>query len=785
MRSRSSSVVSPPPVPPPSAPVSSTPPPASPPNLRRALAALSLAVAALLATGCPPPPVSESLHLATANTFLRSPFMYCLQSLENLPDCMVQYSDVPGDNAFEIAAELLAEKHDVIVLNEVFDEDARKHLIAVLSPFYPHYVAKLDDDLIDFDFDGLKINGEDSGLMLFSRFPFEPLPNPVHRADPTLTWATTPEVAFIRFRDHAGDDQFAAKGVGLVRVRRPSSGIVHTIAFTHLQADYPEKNEFYPDERAHQLVDVERIIRDSLGSSALAAESVFVMGDLNVNGDGGVWDGTTPSGGTADWNDRFGAGGGFFGAQPMIDSWAAFNSKEDRGLTNFGDVADPATAERLDYVLVSGTQDFCVQHLTRRQVANSDHLLVAVDHNVLSPLCNPRRAWIAPPLDQLLDDQATPGDDRTKIDLPGSVQWYFFDLSQLVGQGGRRQTVSVGVRLGDHFNPVTGGGVTFELYDPTDLSRPIPQYRQETTNLSSLLDREPGLFGKLYHVPDRFFVKVFSPNPLWTGDYSPIVHRHQCQSAEDRCVLWPNEAPQRWGFDPNVLVGLEDERWFLVDVAEAADNGGPQQLRLFVGPYAKDIFEVRLVDRDDPTKKLADPPLTVDTPTMKELGGPFNGTRAMLLVVKRTDVTQGGAFDVGWQTDLTLMHGESGGGPGLWRAELQCLDETNPELGSDEIHLLISVDDGPWQEIYYHEYECNDGGVNRAIESELGTRRFVSSVRMKLIEEDGFVNPDDGGPTATIATLPASSSGAPQQFVFWKFADGHYRQTYNLSRCIP
>ncbi len=64
---------------------------------------------------------------------------------------------------------------DIIALQEVFDEDAKDELEDALKGTYPHYVYKLDsNDFIDLD--------EDSGLMLFSRFPFTNLPNDQYKA---------------------------------------------------------------------------------------------------------------------------------------------------------------------------------------------------------------------------------------------------------------------------------------------------------------------------------------------------------------------------------------------------------------------------------------------------------------------------------------------------------------------------------------------------------------------------------------------------------------------------
>src|SRR5690606_23735541 len=68
-----------------------------------------------------------------------------------------------------------------------------------------------------------KINGEDSGLMLFANanFRFLPLPNPALRwgSGPTESLeASTAEVAFTLFEDCASPDCFSGKGAALVRL---------------------------------------------------------------------------------------------------------------------------------------------------------------------------------------------------------------------------------------------------------------------------------------------------------------------------------------------------------------------------------------------------------------------------------------------------------------------------------------------------------------------------------------------------------------------------------------
>jgi len=747
---------------------------------------------ALLTASVATAQTSHEFRFGVLNTFLRSPGMYCLQSPENFPDCIVQYHWVPEGNAKKIAAELLVHDLDVIVLNEVFDEAARDRLIRELSPTYPHYVSKIDDeefiltiDLEELEIDSFKVNGEDSGLMVFSRFAFEPLPDPVFKWDPTRLDGTTDEVAYIAYQDFEGHDMLAAKGVGLVRVKDSVNNQIYAIVFSHMQAD--SDDEQFPGIRERQFDDVERLITDTLGLPTM--DHIFLAGDLNVRGEGAVIDGTTTTGGNGEWQQRF--GNGFFN-EILIDAWAATTSKEDTGVTNYGELDTEADDKRLDYIAPSVAQlseGWCVQHLRRRELGPSDHLLVKADYNLENPLCDPRRAWHNPPLDQFVNYLNWPS-DVSQIANPAGVQWFFYDLTG-GGSTDENLTVSIGVPPQDQFDANAGTGVVYELYDPSDLSTPIPQYRKEETNLTEVLDDTVNnLTGIVHLVPERFFVKVYSPEPSWTGNYSFLVHEHTCTSPEDRCILSPNESPRRLAeFDPNVFVGQDDTMWFQIDVAETPTSGLTQLVRAFAGPYTNDNFKVTLVDPEDTDEALVHPPLTKNLATFKEFEGEIFGVQSMFLRVQREDATLGDDLEVGWDTNLTILHGRGGfsggecAGAGFWRAELLCKDETNPELGSDEIHLLASVDNGLWQEIAYFDFECNDGDVSKELEAQLNSFRFVDNIRFKLVEEDGPINPDDAGPEAVIQTLAPHETVRARQHIFWEFADGRYEMKFNMSRC--
>ena len=109
----------------------------------------------------PPVTTEDSVRIVTFNTRLLPEFLDDFCCVEDNAWRAARYADA-----------IKQAKYDIVILNEAFDEDARDVLVEQLKYEYPSYVSKLDyiSGLPD-------VVLEDSGLMLFSRFPFEPLPN--------------------------------------------------------------------------------------------------------------------------------------------------------------------------------------------------------------------------------------------------------------------------------------------------------------------------------------------------------------------------------------------------------------------------------------------------------------------------------------------------------------------------------------------------------------------------------------------------------------------------------
>src|SRR5262249_5886210 len=112
---------------------------------------------------------------------------------------------IPGDDDRHrppvIAERVIASRY-TIAFNEMFDDDAQEAMVNSLQATYPYYLKKIrQGDL------------EDSGLEIFSKYPFEPLPVPTYGQHDVLfngqafpyfvcEGSDCDKVAFIEFHGH-------------------------------------------------------------------------------------------------------------------------------------------------------------------------------------------------------------------------------------------------------------------------------------------------------------------------------------------------------------------------------------------------------------------------------------------------------------------------------------------------------------------------------------------------------------------------------------------------------
>jgi hypothetical protein len=713
-----------------------------------------------------------------------------------------------------MAAVLRAGKFDVIGLNEVWDEDDGKdQLVAKLCPTYPNFVRSVDATSVTEE------RPEDSGLMMFSKLPFVSLPNATFAGiDSESSLGTNSNaIAYTRFATCSGTDCLASKGALMVRLLHPSSGRILNFVNTHMQASEDQSAIRVAQMRQIRgqcetgAVSQPNLITTTLGLSLspLAglcswpnSEWLTLAGDHNIPGEGAVkasvHPGTAaPVAGPTEWN----ASVGLFSDAVAInkwalhDPWAETTSPLDPGITNDADGA------RLDYVLASRRTrppsplgppppEMCVQHMWNPPELEglSDHRAVASDLNLMAPQCNPRLAYQVLPSDLAFSGQVKAGKKiKRAIVNPGNMQWF--------------RVTEPGTYTFALSDAAAGNGLAMEVFADENLSVPIGGAQNLGGDVIKSCElgvtgapsctRVPGT--KLVVPQAPFFVRVFSTNRAFTGGYAFTAYKYTCASALEACALLPN-APQPFSFPaPGTALGTEDAAWFQVDVRDQADSGAAQSLRFHVDNAAAVAWSAPKLTMFEPTGAAVI--TTIDgiaisgtqfttTPAGKsrvrrDAGATSN--QRVLMKVGRTNVNNSLTIRAGWQTDLVLVGAISSSG-----ATLVCDDETNPEVGSDEIRMRVKVD-GTWRNGGLASFDCNNNQHVRPWGNKIGVVRALSSVGIRLLEEDDFLaGADDDAGTAAVNLLSIDSeiTQAQSHNLAWSFSDGDYHFKFSVGKWV-
>ena len=474
--------------------------------------------------------------------------------------------------------------YDVIALNEVFSEPARRILLnhSDLKAAYPYRIGKLPPvvppvphavfaalegivgkamgpvlSLLGIDWHDI---GEDSGLMLFSRYPIDP-----PRFEP-FTFASDEEIKFAMY------DSLAAKGAAYVRISNPITGEAFNLVFTHLQEDKEE----WAGIRANQLKQIETLIRSVMTETMIKDEDIFVVGDLNIIGNWNyVGDPPKPPDdiindvkrkGTDEWEHHFNSPVSFF-TTAVHDAWFYETSTKDEGPKTEG-----GTGNRLDYILhnpkLASDTKWKVQHLTTAYNLHvnggnpSDHNGLNADLNRYARHCNPREALVHggvaydrfgfPRPELIFKSENIHG----ALKYPGSMMWHRLD---------EPGTYSIAVP--------SGGGMEFTIYSNLDLSLPWGQYKDETREFTGK-DETKFTAKKYVMVDPPYYIRVYHPDRTVTGDYTLFVHKHRGVDPDDAIVLLPHkplDAPD-FGWFPigsplnlTIRCGSSSTHWGLID----------------------------------------------------------------------------------------------------------------------------------------------------------------------------------------------------------------------------
>jgi endonuclease/exonuclease/phosphatase family metal-dependent hydrolase len=469
-------------------------------------------------------------------------------------------------------------EYDIIALNEVFHEDARDALVDALKGTFPFYVRKSPAvavpvpapllsllpgplrSLLEMLTPGATLDLEDSGLMLFSRFPI----------------AAT---AFAEFDLPFGEglpDSLAAKGALYARIMNIRSGRPLHVVATHLHEDKDD----WADLRALELNQIESLIVAQVGS-AFGREDVIILGDINVianlTPNASAPDGVPARAEKDEYRQRFSDEGppNFFSVMAH-DTWARHTSARDRGASTLG-------GNRLDLILHNeGDRLLVPQQLTLgwnlcapAGEPLSDHLAVNAEFNHDAPLCNPRRAAAA------ALETWTPG----RIRYPAAMEWYRVDDPG---------TYAFAVLPTEP----ASGTFTVTVYGNSDLSRPLAQYRGETTETIGP-NQEPVSARTFVLTKPPYYIRVRHDFADRVGDYVFWVHRRRGQSKAEAIVLVPSVTTVA-AFPKGEPLNSDDTLWFRLDL-DAADSGHPQHIEIVAWGQTSAKWTAALVAGDGTT----------------------------------------------------------------------------------------------------------------------------------------------------------------------------------------
>lgn len=696
--------------------------------------------------------MSDSLRILTYNTQLRS------WAMEVGADGWIFPSETAEQRAKLIAQNVLTSAHDydVVCFNEVFDEDARDVLIGELLKRYPYAVTKADVGGVEVAWPGkpilpinpvallLAVTGisfigswltlgtpklEDSGLMIFSRWPFalEPITEAMSdlldpRALSEFTPIGMPRVGFTPYRASTGGDAWAAKGLFYVQIERDKQHTYHVFG-SHTQADDHSLGE-HQSQRQGQMGEVGTFIEKCVGPPPFAKE-VFFLGDLNING-GQANLPVAPE--TQEWHDRFATSGPL--SDELIDAWGRYQCTGAPGLRDRGTTAPTVYApaeQRLDYLFRSANSGLAVQHLY------IDYELASVppgvngvsylsDHRPLGSDLNRPQSNCTPP-EALLSVVDAAGNFRHQDSRPpAGVKWFRFE-----------EKGTYEFRVDSRFP------VRFDVYLDTDLSRPRQQYRKE-------FQPDFGIRYVLASAP--FLVKVFCTNRQTEYAFDFRAHQHRGTSISDAIDIVPeNTYPE--AFPAGQLLNLDqaaapwddtDSKWFRLDTPQTHVNA-PIELGIEVAPTAHAEGGVLVfVGFLESNGTLS--PVGQDGPASGPLSVRWqakSGERFFVAVQRLDRAGAALAFDIVPRTNVSILLGGQTGTP-----RLVCQDETSG-WGSDDIALSIEADGVTVRDISNDEIGDFDQDDVRDLDQWVPqTVVYVDHVGVTVIEEDD-IDPNDVG----------------------------------------
>lgn len=721
--------------------------------------------------------MASSIRFLTWNVQLRS---FGMEALDRMT-LEVEYAAQTMARAKEIVQRLRSrvEDYDVICLNEVFDEDARATLRDGLIDLYPYCVAKADAaagiaptaaallmgvGTIDYLADGNLAAGlplplvvsrpEDSGLMLFSRLPFD-LDDVPFTAWPVGTGL--PATYFGWYAHSASDDQWAAKGALGVRLITPWGDPIVVVA-THLQADKHDDAE-HRDIRTQQIPVLQALVetcRANAQNPVPDRHDVIVMGDFNIEGMLRDYS-KLPD----EWVTHFQRPGGTLDGA-LWDAWvweqapgeapkpSLFPALRPRDLGVSVESNQTPAERRYDYCLLRPDTlprlrqvqhlyiDRALCALTEQVNYLSDHRPLGIDLHL--PDTGAMSAPQAHPVvlvPVLIGDTPSRFEASDQFLREGVVHWYRLD---------ENGTYDFSVHS-------PGQGVQMALYSKDDLSSPMAPYRR------AISPEAPDKFA----LPDApVFIKVHHLDRNASSNYSLRIRKYTGTSFDDAIVLYRRQwqagqhkvaAPTS---TPTSTLGdgaaLTDSLFYVFDTLPV--TSGQQQtvtLTFDTVPGSAPMMVILGKRVGDVLSVLGNSPVGVPH---HEMAVALDAGEHFVLVQR--DAASGfapAAFSLRWETNVTtvLPKAPSGVprpgelnplaayGPGV--ADLKCVDDTTG-WGADDIAFVLRADG---KEVVGRTFlgGMNSGQARAILPWLTEPVSYVDELVLTIIEED--IDEDDIG----------------------------------------
>jgi hypothetical protein len=726
--------------------------------------------------------------------------------------------------AKDIADRVLAatEPWDVLCFNEVFDEDGREILEHRLQTAYPNYVLKADADdrgvgaLLVAGGSALAIGGalwgialgllggasllssrwEDSGLMLFSKFPFKGIriPDTLAQLAGLSTGITIPNVAFVPYEDATGNDQNSAKGVVFAQLELPDESLFN-LMISHTQADPLDDIGKNKATRKAQFTTAMALL-DSCLEGNTARKEILFCGDFNVQGM------ADSNGLRPEWTSLLGTPSTML-TKVLQDAWISEQcpGRALLGTTPLPNDCDPgitAHAQRLDYMLRPRPYPgrMVAQHIriahdvaqispTSPSKYTSDHLPLSIDLHEAKAF---NTANTAEKLAFSIDHPEVRSSDTLSA---GQMHWYRIDDPGGYG-----------------FAMVNGATqVSHAVYTKADLSQPYQPFVRDTSPPTA----ESPSVSRYALAEAPFFIRVWLRPNVPRANYTLYSRRFVGTGPKDAIPLmrsWPCPGEARVGAphsydNPDTPVDDFDTVWFTARLDRTYPGVDEYTSTVTLKDLQGQPFGLKVL-RDDGGNGFeviqkcphGPDPITV-TFTHKRHG------RLYVLVCREEPDPRPFAarsFTVLLETNACYLYsnGTERGAHALGGdARLVCFDETDgflgSESGSDDIQINVGVNGVNAAHIPNSDDLEFDDDTRRDI--VMPTVAYTSEAKFELVELDDL-SPVDRA-SVRIPMLPAAVTAAKQVItrdgpafrgvypIDFDSDDGHYELEITVSREPP